>query len=167
MQLNRPDRETPSSPEEAVIGLLMQAGRRLRTRHPDDQVDPSTFPLAKQLLCHDAMRVSDLAAKVGLDASTVSRQIKQLEDKSIVERTHDPADGRASLVKLSDEGRATMQEAFRRRFERIKDVLGPWSDRDRYELQSLLTRLADDLRSANDRAADESQPNDQPGEGSS
>jgi len=150
-----------------VISLLMQAGRRLRTRHPEDQVDPSTFPLAKQLLCHDAMRVSDLAAKVGLDASTVSRQIKQLEDKRIVERTHDPADGRASLVKLSDEGRTTMQEAFHRRFERIKDVLGPWSDRDRSELQSLLTRLADDLRSASDRAADEPQASDQPGGNSS
>ena len=88
--------DEPATPEEAVIGLLMQAGRKLRTRHPEDQVDPSTFPLAKALMCHREMRVSDLAAKVELDASTVSRQIKQLEDKGIVERTTDPADGRAS-----------------------------------------------------------------------
>src|SRR5690349_3009588 len=88
----------PATPEEAVIGLLMQAGRKLRTRHPADTVDPSTFPLAKALMCHEAMRVSDLAARIELDASTVSRQIKQLEDKGIVERTADPADGRASLV---------------------------------------------------------------------
>ena len=70
----------PPTPEEAVIGLVMQAGRRRRTRHPEDQVDPSTFPLATQLMCHDCMRLSDLAAAVELDASTVSRQIKQLED---------------------------------------------------------------------------------------
>lgn len=150
MQPNSLLPEAPTTPEEAVIGLLMQAGRRLRTRHPEDQVDPSTFPLAKQLMCHDAMRVSDLAAKVELDASTVSRQIKQLEDKGIVERTSDPADGRASLVRLSDEGHRSMQAAFRRRFQRIQQALEPWSQRDRDLLQKLLTRLAADLRDAND-----------------
>lgn len=153
MQVN-PDAnaaEAPTSPEDAVIALLMQAGRRLRTRHPEDQVDPSTFPLAKQLMCHDAMRVSDLAAKVELDASTVSRQIKQLEDKRIVERTADPADGRASLVRLTEHGRSSMESAFRRRRGRIKAALEPWSDNDRAVLQSLLTRLAADLREANDR----------------
>lgn len=143
--------EAPTSPEEAVIALLMQAGRRLRTRHPEDQVDPSTFPLAKQLMCHESMRVSDVAAQVELDASTVSRQIKQLEDKGIVERTADPADGRASLVRLTEHGRASMEAAFRRRRNRIKTALEPWSDSDRAVLQDLLTRLAADLREANER----------------
>lgn len=151
MQPNSLLHAEPQSPEEAVIGLLMQAGRRLRTRHDEDQVDPSTFPLAKQLMmCHDGMRLSDLAAKVELDASTVSRQIKQLEDKGIVERTPDPDDGRASLIRISAEGHAVMQAAFRRRFQRIKGVLEPWSQRDRDQLQKLLTRLAADLRQAND-----------------
>ncbi len=131
--------------------LLMQAGRRLRTRHPEDEVDPSTFPLAKQLMCSDALRVSDLASRLELDASTVSRQVKQLEDKGIIERTQDPADGRASLVQLSTAGQATMQSSFRRRFERIKSALEPWSERDRVQLQKLLTRLANDLGAASDR----------------
>jgi DNA-binding MarR family transcriptional regulator len=151
-----------STAEEAVIMLLMQAGRRLRTRHPEDQVDPSTFPLAKQLLQHDAMRVSDLATAVELDASTVSRQIRQLEDKGIVERTSDPADRRASLVQLTPTGRECMQAAFRRRFERIKASLEPWSENDRATLQHLLERLARDLAQANDRAAAERDTSQQP-----
>ncbi len=159
MQQTETDRLlAPESPEEAVIVLVMQAGRRLRTRHPEDQVDPSTFPLAKQLMCTDAMRVSDLAAHIGLDASTVSRQIKQLEDKGIVERTDDPADGRASLVRLSSQGRAVMQAAFQRRFKRIQAVLEPWSAADRAQLQRLLTRLAADLAAANDRDTADVQP---------
>src|SRR4051794_12164233 len=140
----------PQSPEEAVIGLLMQAGRRLRTRHPEDQVDPSTFPLAKQLMCHDAMRLSDLASAVELDASTVSRQVKQLEDKGIVERTPDPADGRASLIGITSHGQQVIHDGMRRRFERIRSVLEPWDEDDRVQLQHLLTRLAADLREAND-----------------
>ncbi len=145
-------RSEPQTPEEAVIGLLMQAGRRLRTRNPDDQVDPSAFPLVKQLMATGGMRLSDLAAHVGLDASTVSRQIKQLEDKGIVERTPDPADGRASLIQLTTFGCTTMQAAFRRRFERIQAALAPWDERDKAQLQSLLTRLTADLRAANDQA---------------
>lgn len=140
----------PDSAEEAVIGLLMQAGRKLRTRHPEDQVDPSTFPLAKMLLHNREMRVSDLAANLDLDASTVSRQIKQLEDKNLVERATDPADGRASLVRLSTYGEEHMRAAFHRRFLRIKAVLDPWSDDDKTHLTILLTRLAQDLRDAND-----------------
>lgn len=141
----------PTTPEEAVIFLLMQAGRRLSTRHPEDLVDPSCFPLAKQLMGDGALRLSDLAATIGLDASTVSRQIKQLEDRGIIERTPDPADGRASLVRLSREGRRTMQAAFARRFARIQAVLEHWNDADRAQLQSLLTRLAAELATANDR----------------
>ncbi len=133
-----------------MIGLMMQAGRKLRTRHPEDQVDPSTFPLAKMLMCHQEMRVSDLAARVELDASTVSRQIKQLEDKDIVERTPDPADGRASLVRLTDKGEAQIQAALHRRFLRIKTALDPWSEADKNHLTTLLNRLANNLRDAND-----------------
>jgi DNA-binding MarR family transcriptional regulator len=141
----------PQSPEEAVIALLMQAGRRLRTRHPLDQIDPSSLPLAKQLLGTQAMRVSDLASCVELDTSTVSRQIKQLEDKGIVERTADPGDGRASLVRLTEHGREIVIAGFRRRFDRIRTALEPWSEADRTKLQALLTRLAADLRDAQDR----------------
>ena len=144
------DTQDPATPEEAVIGLLMQAGRKMRTRHPEDQVDPSTFPLARALMCHEEMRVSDLAAELQLDASTVSRQIKQLEDKSIVERTADPGDGRVSLLRLTSYGRAHTQAAFHRRFLRIKAALDPWSDDDRSQLKTLLIRLASDLRDAND-----------------
>lgn len=151
MQPNVGGRGTPNSPEQAVIFLLMQAGKRLNTRHPEDSVDPSSFPLAKQLMGVEAMRVSDLAATIGLDTSTVSRQIKQLEGLGILERTTDPADGRASLVRLSDTGRNTMQTAFARRYKRIQAVLEPWSDADRARLQTLLTRLAADLASANER----------------
>jgi DNA-binding MarR family transcriptional regulator len=154
MQPFSPGSSRPQSPEEAVIMLVMEASRRFRSRDPEDQVDPSSFPLAKQLMCHDAMRVTDVATRLGLDASTVSRQIKHLEDKGLVERTPDPADGRASLVQISAAGQASMQAAFRRRYERIRAVLEPWTDDDRARLQELLTRLADDLAAASDRDRD-------------
>ena len=145
-----------------MITLLMQAGRRLRSRHPEDRIDPSSFPLAKQLMGGEALRVSDLAARLDLDASTVSRQIKQLEDRGVVTRTADPADGRACLVALSSEGGDLLAAGLRRRFERIRAVLEPWSEQDRDQLQTLLTRLAHDLGRANDDAAATDHPEGTP-----
>ncbi|MGH3444583.1 MAG: MarR family winged helix-turn-helix transcriptional regulator [Nocardioidaceae bacterium] len=142
--------DEPRTAEEAVVGLLIQAGRRLRTRHPDDEVEPSCFPLAKHLMTGEGMRVSDLAERVELDQSTVSRHVKMLEENGIVERAPDPDDGRASLVRLSTAGRATVRATFERRFQRIKNVLEPWSQADRADLQRLLTRLAADLGAADD-----------------
>jgi DNA-binding MarR family transcriptional regulator len=140
------------TPEAAVVMFLMQAGRRLRTRHPEDAVDPSTFPLARNLMTSGAMRVSDLAARCELDVSTVSRAVKQLEDKGYLERTADPGDGRAWLVQLTDEGVRIMREAMRRRLDRISAALSDWSEEDRAHLQRLLTTLAADLAAANDQA---------------
>jgi DNA-binding MarR family transcriptional regulator len=148
----------PRSPEEAVIALVMQVGRRLRTRHPEDDVDPSTIPIAKQLIHNGPMRLSDIATGCSLDASTISRQVRQLEVKGYVERTPDPADGRASLIRLSNTGDAAMRATMRRRYERIKAALEPWSEHDRGLLTELLTRLARDLGEANDRAVADSAP---------
>ena len=46
---------------------------------------------------------------------------------------------------------APLQAGFERRLKRIQAVLEPWSAKDRAVLQQLLTRLATDLASANDR----------------
>lgn len=140
--------DSPRTPEEAVVGLLISAGRRMRTRQPGDELEPSCFPLARHLMHRGSVRVSDLAALTELDASTVSRHVKMLEQRGIVERQPDPEDGRASLVRLSDAGHAAIEGAFSRRFDRIKAALEPWSQPDRDALQRLLSRLAADLREA-------------------
>lgn len=146
---SHPTTDLPASPEESVMGLLMQLGRMLRTRYPEDAVEPSCFPLAKPLL-RGPLRISDLANRCGLDTSTVSRHIKLLEDRGIVSRKPDTDDGRASLVSFTQEGSELIRAAFRRRMERIGAVLEPWSDSDRSKLRTLLVRLAADLRQAND-----------------
>src|SRR3954465_11785794 len=81
--------------EDAVMSLMMALGRRLRQRQPGDVIDYSAFPILK-LLCHQGpSRLSSIAHVLGLDASTVSRHVKQLEDRELLARTDDPDDRRA------------------------------------------------------------------------
>ena len=50
-------------------------------------------------------RATDLAGYFGVGKATMSRQLHALEELGLVAREPDPADGRASLVRLTDEGR--------------------------------------------------------------
>src|SRR3990170_3275929 len=87
---------TPDSPEEAVLLLAMQVGKRMRQRYPGDEVDAATIPLLHVLTCTGPIRLTDLAQRMQLDASTVSRHARQLEERGLLERADDPDDRRAS-----------------------------------------------------------------------
>src|SRR5512143_2553500 len=80
----------PDTAEDALMSLMMALGRRMRQRQPGDAIDYSAFPILKLLSHQGPMRLSALAQVLGLDASTVSRHARQLEDRGLLERTEDP-----------------------------------------------------------------------------
>lgn len=57
------------------------------------------------------LRIQALGERVVLSRSRVSRIVDDLVDAGLVERDHDPRDGRASLAALTDTGRAAFQHA--------------------------------------------------------
>ncbi|WP_442007058.1 MarR family winged helix-turn-helix transcriptional regulator [Paenarthrobacter sp. RAF54_2] len=52
------------------------------------------------------LRISDLANRLGLDRSTLSRQVAAAVTAGYVSRTTDESDSRAYLVSMTDEGKA-------------------------------------------------------------
>jgi DNA-binding MarR family transcriptional regulator len=91
------------------------------------------------------LRLSELAARMGVDASTASRQVQQLERTGLVGRVGDPDDRRASLLELTAEGDRVLTRMRRARRGSLDRVLAGWSAADRRVLAALLTRLVDDL----------------------
>src|SRR3954454_9976207 len=114
--------------EDAVMSLMMALGRRLRQRQPGDAVDYSAFPMLKLLSHQGPMRLSALAAVLGLDASTVSRHARQLEDRGLLERTGDPDDGRARPVAISERGNACRGKGVETRRQLLTHALDDWTD---------------------------------------
>ena len=57
------------------------------------------------------LRMQDLAARVVLSRTRVSRLVSELERVGYIERVPDPDDGRATLARLTPEGRAARREA--------------------------------------------------------
>ena len=145
MQLFDPKRE-PETAEDALAVLMMTLGRRMRMRSGDDLVDPAQMPLLFALSCRDEARLSDIAHSLHLDASTVSRHVKQLLGKGLIESVIDPIDGRARLVKISKDGRKVLESTIETRRQIVAEALTDWSQPDRKELRDHLNRLTDSFQ---------------------
>jgi DNA-binding MarR family transcriptional regulator len=142
----------PETVEDAVMSLMMTLGRRVRHKQPGDVVDFSAFPILKVLSHQGPMRLSALAQSLGLDASTVSRQARQLEDRGLLERTGDPDDGRASRVAVSELGQACLTTAFAARRQLIAHALEDMSAADQDTLRDLLHVLVVNLANQETKA---------------
>lgn len=95
------------------------------------------------------VRLTHLADIMGLDISTVSRQVRALEQAGLVERSCDPADQRASRLRLTAGGQETLNRTRRVSQETLQRLLSSWTDRDRRLLAGLLGRLVDDMSALN------------------
>jgi DNA-binding MarR family transcriptional regulator len=135
----------PETAEDALMSLMMALGRRVRQRQPGDAIDYSAFPILKLLSHQGPMRLSGLASVLGLDASTVSRHARQLEDRGLIERTEDPDDGRASRVAISEMGNTCLAKGFETRRQLMTHALDGWTDEERETLRTLLHRLVQTL----------------------
>lgn len=91
------------------------------------------------------LRLSGLADRLCLDASTVSRQVPALERAGWLVREADPDDRRAQLLRLTDEGRSTLDERRRRHAVLLRGALPDWSDAELQDLTATLSRLNADL----------------------
>lgn len=136
--------EVPTA-EDAVLRFVMAMGRRFRAKIDGDTVDPSQAAILYSLSCRGAMRLGDLAESMRLDASTVSRHVQALGDHGLVRRDPDPADGRASIIDVTDDGRTALRLTFDQRRAFVTEAMADWSDDDRDRLRHDILRLTADL----------------------
>lgn len=118
------------------------SGELAREVHPD--LEPSAYGLLVRLADAGQQRATALAAYFGVGKATISRQLKALADLGLVAREPDPADGRAVLVRLTDEGLARFTRVRTARRERYARRLAAWDRAEVAELARLLHRLNDE-----------------------
>lgn len=119
---------------------------------PGEQVDRAGYWALVRLDEADGpVRLSDLAASLELDLSTVSRQVRQLVEGGLVSRQSDPDDGRATRLTLSVRGRAVLEAVKAARRNVLAGTLAEWSAEDRATLAEAVGRLAADLHGGQTR----------------
>ncbi|PRZ36615.1 DNA-binding MarR family transcriptional regulator [Antricoccus suffuscus] len=144
-QATHPDPEDTDALDDIVRSLLSVV-RAVHKGFESMALDKGALMVLTSIRHFDKSRPSSVAEFCGLDISTISRHIKKLEEDDLVERSPDPADGRAHLMRLSAKGSAMLAHAEHVRREELGSAISGWNEEDRRELRAILGRLAADLQ---------------------
>ena len=134
----------PTITVEAQLGILISRIRsQLRDRaafvHPDLQ--PAGYLILSMLVRSGPSTGGTLADALGMDKSSVSRQVTVMEALGLVERTADPADGRAHFLVASPTAHGAIARIRTEHQVALYERLRSWPSGDAEKLAELLTRL--------------------------
>jgi DNA-binding MarR family transcriptional regulator len=131
---------------ETEMAVLARALERLHRRSEIYRdLDRASYLIARTLDTTGPVSINGLASALGLDATTVTRQVATMEDGRLILRRPDPNDGRVRMISLSQHGRRSMRAVQLERRERVATLLRDWTDEDRRDLGRLLARFNDEL----------------------
>lgn len=143
--------EAPERLHALIMDFLREAGLLQPEQGlPGEQVSLSQAFALHELADGGPVSQRDLAERLRLEKSTVSRMAAQLERKGLLQREHDPADRRLYRLRLTDEGRALygrMAAAYHAEYVRWAAEMTP------AELDALLTGMSALVRVARSGAA--------------
>ncbi|WP_437184209.1 MarR family winged helix-turn-helix transcriptional regulator [Streptomyces griseoviridis] len=106
-----------------------------------NSMDRAAYLLLNRLDKEGPMGVKALAASMGIDSSTVTRQVAPLVDTGLVKRTSHPEDGRAVVLQLSPRGLARLDEVRSSRRQLMAELTQGWTPEERETFCALLTRF--------------------------
>lgn len=107
----------------------------------DPTIEPAAYTVLFTLQREGPQRMTAISKHLGIGKPTLSRQLAALAERGFITKTADPADGRALVVSLTDEGRERLEAAQRDRSERYMHMLEPWSEEEIVTLSGLLHKL--------------------------
>ncbi|BBJ41371.1 MarR family transcriptional regulator [Streptomyces antimycoticus] len=113
-----------------------------------NSMDRAAYLLLNRLDQEGPMGVKALAGSMGIDSSTVTRQVAPLVDSGMVKRTSHPEDGRAVVLQLSPRGKARLEEVRSSRRDLMARVTDDWTAEERDLFCDLLTRFNSALSAA-------------------
>lgn len=119
--------------------MIGQLTRRLRAARGG--LSHSLLSALVSVAKHGPMRLADLAQAELVSAPSITRFVAELEGKSLVSRTPDPADGRASLIQVTDAGLEAVQVARRVRQQMVAELLEPLSADEVASIEAALPAL--------------------------
>ena len=105
------------------------------------KLDRALFPLLSRIGLAGPIGAVELAALVGRDHSTVSRQTAKLEELGLVERAPSASDGRVRLLTPSPAGKKMLAEFAVTRRKLMEEHFRHWSAQERKQLLHLLKKM--------------------------
>ncbi|MEU9171191.1 MarR family transcriptional regulator [Streptomyces sp. NPDC048420] len=108
-------------------------------------LDRAAVAILRNIAASDPVRPGVLAVRLSVEASHVTRQLRQLEQGGYVVRVADPEDRRAQRVQLTDAGLAAVERIREASRRGVEVALADWAPDELEQLAALFRRLVDDF----------------------
>jgi DNA-binding MarR family transcriptional regulator len=136
----------PDDDAAALSELLMRAARTQRHRWREVlapwDLSPSQARALRVVCEHEDTRVSDLADALHIAPRSATELADGLQERGLVERTPDPRDRRAVILRPTGAGLRVRAEVEAARAADSRELFGRLSEADRAALARILTDLA-------------------------
>lgn len=124
--------------QELVVALFTVAAGMERARR---RIRTANALAVLQIVASGRVRPSDIAIALGVHQSSITRQVRALEQAGQVRLAADPGDGRAYFVNLTDAGRDELGRLTELGLDRFAAFVADWDAEEVRTLARLLTRL--------------------------
>lgn len=133
-------------------GHLISLAARGFARLSEARLKPLGFgvgylPVLVALKIGHAETQRDLARFAKMEQPSMAQMLVRMERDGLIRRTPDPADGRSSLVSLTEVAKAHLPDACTVLFQGNREALGDFTDEETSRLAVLLTRIIANLDS--------------------
>ncbi|SOE03831.1 MarR family winged helix-turn-helix transcriptional regulator [Blastococcus haudaquaticus] len=130
---------------DLVMRLARLQRRRFREALAPWDLSPHHARALMVISARDGVRLSDLAEGLRIAPRSATEVADALQERGLIERSPDPGDRRAVLLRATDEGRAVRREIDAARTADSAQLYGRLSADDRAALNRILTTLTDEL----------------------
>jgi DNA-binding MarR family transcriptional regulator len=124
--------------QEMVAALMAVVGSVQRAQRQGDAAALSVLRVAGS---SGRARPSDIANELGVHQSTITRQVRRLQDLGYVEISADPDDGRSCFISLTDAGWQELRRLAEFGLSRFALFVADWDADEVRTLGRLLAKL--------------------------
>lgn len=140
MRSNKSGRGSPLERLEAELALLVR-GLEAVQRRRNYPLERAHYLLIRLIEEEGPKRVGEVARRLMLDDSTVTRQVAAMAEAGFLRKEANPADARSALVHVTPAGHEKAGLMRRERLRRLETLFAGWSDERRLEGADVLGQL--------------------------
>lgn len=134
--------DDPSILAEGLRPLLVRINHMVRRRSPGWDLTAAQTSVLTTLMDRGPIRMGELAQHERVRMPTVTSMVTRLERMGLAERNPDPADRRAVLVGITEDGRRQIAELVAERNDYLAALLTELSTEERAHLAAALPALS-------------------------
>ena len=121
--------------------VIAKLARQLNDTSTDEGLTPTQYSVLGLVRRRGPLGLAELASLEGLNPTMLSRVVRALDDKGLIQRLPDPSDLRAARVEITPEGAAVHERIRDHRTQVLTDCLEQLPDATAQELLSAVPAM--------------------------